>query len=369
MAIKSFSIQFSIRTRKIISLCLVISLLAVLSACGLTSSDEGNEPLNETLMALSVQQTVMAHQQAELDASATTAAQQATQAAQAAPVNPQPQPPAVDVAGTQAALAAQLTAAAPPPQLPAVTQAVQPPAQGNLNEMMRNAAIVVYEDVYSDPEFTPYVQKTFKAMGLNQVKYDAAAPGWLKTDLLGGAPGGRPWDLVILAIEDRDDVSGEYYEYLQNVLNQGSSVILEAWNIDDISQGAISPILIKCGVMVYPYVPETGSNNDAVMWPLGVPHPVLSDPNSGMSFTNALDTWLWAFDLGSKMALTGQGDAVMLLGTNAQETVQDGTLAVCMGGRLILQTFSSHSFPYETMGPLWENYITNALKVRFAGGG
>jgi hypothetical protein len=363
MKTQPFSTQFSLK-KTIFSACLAFFLLMSLVSCGFGSSNGGDQSLQNTQMALSVQQTVMAHQQAELDKNATAAAQQATIVAQGvqATALAQQQPPPVDVAATQAA-------AAPQPQPPAQTQPVVQPPAGNFNEMMHNASIVVFEDVYSDPEFTPYVQKTFKAMGLNQVKYDAAAQGWLKTDLLSGAPGGKPWDLVIMAIEERDDVSGEYYQYLNDVLNSGSSVILEAWNIDDISEGAISPILIKCGVTVYPYFPETGSNIDAVLWPLGVPHPVLSDPNSGMSFSGALDTWLDSGDLGSLMALTGQGDAVLLLGTNAQEKAQDGALAVCMGGQLILQTFGSHSFPYETMGPLWENYITNALKVRFQRGG
>jgi len=358
-------VHYSLIVKKFSLGCL--AALMFVSLVGCRSSNEADKNLQDTQMALSVQQTILAKQQTESGASATIAAQQATIQAQAA------QPPQAPQATSNTPATPVSPLPQPPlPQPPVVTEAApQPPAppSGNLNQMMQTASILVYEDVYSDPALTPYVQKTLKAMGLNQFKYDGNAQGWLKNDLLAGPGGGKPWDLVILAIEERDDVSGEYYEYVNTVLQQGSSVIIEAWNIDAISQGTISPILIKCGVTVYPYFAETGTNNDAVLWPLGAQSPLLSDPNSGMSFTYALDTWVDSFDLGSKMAMTGQGDAQLLLGTNAQEKMQDGTLASCMGGQLTLQTFSSHSFPYETMGPLWENYITNALKVRFQGRG
>jgi len=227
--------------------------------------------------------------------------------------------------------------------------------------MMKNASILLYEDMVEDVSEYRYVKRTLDAMGL-QYKDDGNAMGWLKSDLLGGK-----WDLVIIAVEYRTDVSGEFFDYLNSVLQQGSSVILEAFHLDEVSEGAVSPILAKCGVQVYPYVPKTGGTLDVVMWPLGVQHPVLEQPNSGMSFTRARDKWLWSFDLGFQMAQTGSGDAVLLLGTNAQEKLMDGTLAVCMGGQLTLQGFSSHSFEYTTMYPLWENMIYNALKIRLTG--
>jgi hypothetical protein len=175
---------------------------------------------------------------------------------------------------------------------------------------------------------------------------------------------------VILAVEMRTDVSGEYFDYLNDVLDAGSSVIVEAWHLDEISQGAISPILSHCGVSVYQYPTEGWDINDALIWPLpGSDSPLLQQPNSGMRFTKARDTWFYSFDLGSRMALTGQGDAQFLLGTNAQDSTRHGVLATCMKGQFTLQTFSSHTFPYDVMYPLWENYIYNALKVRYANSG
>jgi hypothetical protein len=113
-------------------------------------------------------------------------------------------------------------------------------------------------------------------------------------------------------------------------------------------------------------VPKFGTVNDVVIYPLPpANHPLLTQPNNALVFTKALDTWIWSNDLGTKMALTGTGDGQLLLGVNAQETMRDGTLAVCMDGQLILQTFSSHSFPYRVVGPLWKNYIYNALLWRY----
>jgi hypothetical protein len=343
---------------------LALLVLAALS-CGVNLGSD--DSLKETQMALGIQQTMLA-QQSVPDVNATNTAQQATIDAQAAlatsaaPVVLEPTPDLLATQIAQATLVSAQTPVVPPPP-----QVTEPPPPVDLDAMMQSASILLYEDIVNDPSVYRFVEKTLKSMGLNY-KDDGSAKGWLKSDLLGGAPGGKPWDLVILAIEARGQVTGEYFEYLMNVLNQGSSVILEAYHLDDVSEGAVSPILAKCGVIVYPYFPETGTINDAVMWPLGVPHPVLSEPNSGMTFTRANDFWFWSFDLGSKMALTGNGDAALLVGTDATEKFQDGTLAVCMNGQLTMQTFSSHTFPQDVMMLMWENYIYNALRTRFMGG-
>jgi uridylate kinase len=55
------------------------------------------------------------------------------------------------------------------------------------------------------------------------------------------------------------------------------------------------------------------------------------------------------------------------MATGATKRDRDGVLATCMNGQVTLQTFSSHSFNYDVMSPLWENMITNALKVRLLG--
>ena len=234
--------------------------------------------------------------------------------------------------------------------------------------MMKSAKILVYEDMANDPSEYFYVQRTLKFMGLNH-KWDGSAKGTFKTDLLSGAPSGGPWDLVIVAVEYRAGIQGEFFEYLGDVLNQGTSIIMEAWHLDQISSGTVSNILARCGVQVYEYFPKTGTPNDVVVWPISgaSSHPILNDPNSGLSFTKARTKWIPSGDLGDLMALKGSGDAQFLMGRNATQSDRDGVLATCMGGQLTLMTFSSHSFNYDVVSPLWENMITNALKVRLLG--
>jgi hypothetical protein len=230
---------------------------------------------------------------------------------------------------------------------------------------MKTAQILLFEDVVADPTKSRYFKQTLDSMGL-RYKDDGNAIGWLKNDMISGSPTGQPWDLIIMAIEERGEVSGEYFEYLQDVLNKGSSVILESWYLDAVSEGKISPILTKCGVQVYPYFPRSGDLTDVILYPLqaATSHPIMNNPNKGLSFTKSQYTWLFSGDLGSLMAMTGHGDPVFLLGRNPKKEGQDAALATCLGGQLILQTFSSHSFSYKTLGPLLENYIYFSLGVR-----
>lgn len=354
----------------------ILAICIAMLACNLNLGNSAANSLGPTQTAISLQMTSLAVQI------------QPTQTSGPTPIPLTTKGPSVDFAATSAALAAQLTATAqalelaaphpimletplpPSPQPPVEQPTPLPPSGEDLKAWMSGAAILVYEDMVTDPTESLYVKDTLKSMGLKNVKWDGNAMGWFKSDLL-SSPNGKPWDLVIIAAESRDEVSGEYFDYLSDVLNQGTSVIMESWYLDDVSEGKISPILSKCGITVYPYVPGAGSINDVVIYPLsgGSTHPVLNEPNRGLSFTQARDTWLWSFDLGSQMAFTGQGDAQLLLGTDPQQEGQDATLAVCQNGQITLQTFSSHSFPYRVMYPLWENMIYNALRVRFSSGG
>jgi hypothetical protein len=359
------------RQLKSIFILSVISVfLLICASCNFIAPDdekESDSKNEETRVALSVEETLSASQgNATIEAQqATIQAQAAMATSQAAQSTAQGQQPPVQVTApvSQETLVpvGVSTPQAPPPQ--------NPPPQGNINELMKSAQILLFEDAVADPSLKRYIKETLDNMGLNY-KDEGNAIGWLKNDLLSGSPAGKPWDLVILAIEARGNVSGEYFDYLEDVLNKGTSVIIEAWHLDAISQGKVSPILVQCGVQVYPYFPKNLDLTDVVLYPYTAAesHPIMNDPNRGLTFTKSLNTWLYFGDLGSLMAHTGQGDAIFLLGRDPGNEVKDAALATCMGGKLILQTFSSHSFSYERMGPLWENYITNALRVRFAGG-
>jgi hypothetical protein len=344
---------------------IILLLLIALVGCTLLSegtSDE-DDSLKETQIALAVQQTRLAEQELE----ATQSAEIESQAPPSSVEEPTP-----DIAATQSAM--ETAAAVPPvvdtpeePAAPTPTLQSQPSTE-DLRTMMKSASVLVYEDMANDPSEYFYVQRTLDYMGLNY-KWDGSAKGSFKTDLLGGSPGGGPWDLVIVAVEYRTGIQGEFFEYLGDVLNQGTSIIMEAWHLDEISAGTVSNILGRCGVQVYEYFPKTGTANDVVVWPISgaSSHPILSDPNSGLSFTKARTKWVPSGDLGDLMALTGSGDAQLLMATDATKRDRDAVLSTCMNGQLTLMTFSSHSFTYDVVSPLWENMITNALRVRLLG--
>jgi hypothetical protein len=99
------------------------------------------------------------------------------------------------------------------------------------------------------------------------------------------------------------------------------SVILEVWYLDKSFNGTASPLLTRCGL-------EFGLNwRDVpparmVIFPLDYTHPVLNQPNSGLSFTNTTSYW-WdptgrkVYDIGDLMKTSLSGDG--LLGTIATE--------------------------------------------------
>jgi serine/threonine protein kinase len=251
-----------------------------------------------------------------------------------------------------------------PSETPDQTAAAAPAlSEADLKTFMGAANILVYEDIVSDYE-VPYVRDTVDKMGL-KYKWDGSAKGRILADLSGGPEGGGTWDLVIIAMETRSISSGEVLPYLDAALQQGVSVILEAWNLDQTTNPARNDILDACGVSVKEYLPRTRTSLDFVVYPiLGASNPILSEPNTGLSFTNASTHWLASGDLGDLMSLTGSGDTQLLIGTDATQASTGGVLTTCMKDRLTLMTFSSHTFPFDTMEPLWENMIYNGLKTR-----
>ncbi len=372
--------KFNLTTIFALLLCL---LLLTASGCSFSINDGSSAKIESTQAALGVQETQIS-QKVNENIQATLAAQQAVIDAQVA------QQQAADLASAQIALAVQATLAAAQPapaveiqpaavvlptdaiqpaavptvQLPAAPPPVELPPAVDMDLLMKSANIVIYEDMVNDTKTTPYVKRTMDKMGL-LYKNDGSAKGWLKNDLLAGAKGGVPWDLVVLAVEYRGGISGEYFDYVNDVLNRGSSVIIEAYHLDQVSQGTVSTILARCGINIKNYVGKTQTLTDMVVWPISnISHPILNEPNSGLSFTKAVYYWPYS-DLGDLVSLTGSGDAQIILGRNADERTSGGVLTTCLGGQLTLLTTSSHNYSFQTIMPLWENMIYQALKYRF----
>jgi len=238
------------------------------------------------------------------------------------------------------------------------------PAIPSWEERMKKANILLFEDMVGIPKVRRYVKETLDRMGLPYEDIDSSK-GKLKERLIFGTRDGQPWDLIILAIENRDagSVTGEFFSYLLSNIDRGSAVIIEAWHLDRIHNGQIKPILDRCGVDVKNYVGSSGSTNDLLLWPL-VDHPILTEPNNYTKLTAPLLYWNPS-DYGDLMNLTGQGDAQLIIGLDRADKDKYGVVAVCLDGQLILQTFSSHNYYIDHVTVLWENYIYYLLKRHF----
>jgi hypothetical protein len=221
----------------------------------------------------------------------------------------------------------------------------------DLEAKMREAKILLYEDMWQ----SRYVKQALDAMGLPYVDVVDRA-GDFKAQLLSGTN----WDLIITAIEARSVVQGEFFVYLNENLNKGSSLILEIWNLDDIWAGQVSTLLTRCGVQ---FQADWWDPPQRSIWWLASEHPVLHEPNDGISLVHYQE--FWPGDAGDLLRKAPGGDAVMLAGIYATEKTSYATLVTCVDGRMIIQTHSTHDFKPTDIIPLWQNYIYNTLRARF----
>jgi len=345
-------------------------LLFVLSiSCSITIP--GGEANIETQTALSIQQTISARQaeqviiepsenqdgtvqaQAALDKLSQDATQTAQQAGEVSEVSQA----TLDSKTTQDAEQTEAAAA----QVP--TEQAAPTATIDMSTMLASANILLFEDMVNDPTVLRYYRDTLERMGLNYTDV-GSAKGKLKAELYSGAPDGKPWDLIILASEYKGSISGEFFDYVNDALDKGSSVILETWYLDKVHTGTARSILVRCGVEYetnWIRVPPQMMS----MYPLDPDHPILQEPNSGLTFTDTTSHWAYDYDIGDYMKLSQKDDATLVLGTRATDKTSRGTVTVCIDDRMILQTFNSHNLTFDKMRPLIENYIYNTLKARF----
>ncbi len=373
-------VQIKTRLAQAPMLVLMIAIVFVVSV-GLACNAPADESLAQTQVAINVQTTLLA-QQAEQS-------QQLTQAAQAVQPAESDQQSAEDAKVTLAALEAQITLAAQqaaeqaqaaaqthtpttttqppaPTQAPPPTQTL-PPTQAGVNDVdfdtwMRSASILLYEDMSGDFSVSRFIKPALDGMSLQYVDVKDAL-GHYKTQLLSGGPGGQGWDLIISGKELRTSVQGEFYVYLNDALNQGSSVIIEEWDMDSIASGKISTILSRCGVKFQAdWIDET--LDEQLLFPINGSLPVHHFPNEGISLTNPSGYWMWT-DLGDLMSLRPGSDAQMLWGARTNATDSYATAASCLDGRLIIQTYSSHSYGQDRIVLMWQNYIYNTLKARY----
>jgi hypothetical protein len=350
----------SMRRQSLITLGIV--LLFVTLACSVNMSNS-SPSLEQTKAALDLQSTILAQQAGQnqqatsqsfsltkmaADVQATVMVQQATQlAAQATQLaGQQPIAPAI----TQAPLPQTIQPG------PVVSQA---PNMVDVEQQIKKAKILLFEDMAGTGWYELWQDAL--DMGGYTYKDDGSAQGWFKDDLLGS----NDWDLIIAASESRTKIQGEFFVYLLTHINRGAAVIIEHWALDDLSEGKVAPILAKCGVAFQKdwFVPFFDVLNLSV-WILKPDSPIFHEPYEGISLRNFNNFWSASEDKGDLLKFVG-GDAEMLAGTIATSKMDHATLVSCLGGRMVIQTMSSHEYNRSMITMLMQNAIHYTLKNHF----
>lgn len=171
---------------------------------------------------------------------------------------------------------------------------------------------------------------------------------------------GTIYDLIIVGAEDKDKISGEFWDVINTRLQRDkAALIVEIWYLDREAAGPISQIMGKCGIRYQ----KDYDLADSIYW-WAPTHPIFNEPNTVLPLLHY--SRFWAGQTGDQIRLGGSGDAILLAGLQASPQNQEAVLAVCYEGRVIFQTFSDHDYRQEDIIPLWENYIYNTLKAHFA---
>jgi len=268
------------------------------------------------------------------------------------------------------AMSLQLTQAAmnnqvPPTQAPPVQQpanppppvAIQPTPTQDLMARMKSAKILVYENT-DERGIGMWVQEALNNLGLTYTQtgsYSGHFMEYLNSGII--------YDLIIVDAEDKDKISGEFWDVIdQRLTRDKAALIVEIWYLEREANGPINKVMGKCGIR---YQRDMDFDESIYWW---VPtHPVFNEPNTVMPLLHYSLFWTYGHgQAGDKIRLGGSGDAVLLAGHQSQPGTNDAVLATCLQGRMIFQTFSDHDYHEEDIVPLWENYIYNTLKAHFA---
>jgi len=305
-------------------LLVAVSLIFIL-ACTISTSNgptEAQPNFEATQAALNLQSTAMALQMT----------QAALNEQQQQPTQPPPPPE------TQ------------PPQPPT---AIPPTPTQDFQAKMNDAQILVYENT-DEYGIGMWVQDALDELGLNYTQTGSYSGTFMQH-----LNSGTDWDLIIVDAEAKDRIKGEFWDVINDrVIRKKAAVIVELWDLDLQSGGRLGDFLSSCGVRFRKDYPLA----DSIYW-WQPEHPVFNDPNVVLPLLHY--NRYWANQTGDEIMLTAGGDATMLAGLSVRKG-DEGVLATCHEGRVIVQTFSDHDYHRAEIIPLWKNYITYTLKNHFA---
>jgi hypothetical protein len=296
-------------------------------ACGLSIGPDTNSPpaFDPTKAALEFQATSMALQLT-----------QAAVNSQPPPAQPTPQPPQP---------ATSEPAAAPAQPLATPTE--------DMEARINSANVLVYENT-DEYGIGMWVQDALDGMGIKYTQTGSYSGHFMEY-----LNSGTKYDLMIVDAEAKDRISGEFWDVVNTRLTRDkAALIAEIWYLDTESNGPISKILSGCGIRYQ----KDYSLSDSIYW-WDPTHPVFNEPNTVLPLLHY--NRYWANQTGDQIRLGGSGDAELLAGLAAKKSNQEGVLATCYKGRVIIQTFSDHDYDQADIIPLWENYIHYTLKNHF----
>lgn len=242
-------------------------------------------------------------------------------------------------------------------ELPEVTETIQVD-DTDLDAKIQAANILLFEDVSG---VTPPKVRMVKE-ALDQANYSytdvGSAQGWLKDQLMADTG----WDLIIMSSEYGGRITGEYFDYLMDYAAKGTAIILEFWDLDSIFQGKSKAFLDECGIEFQ--VDWTGGAASSLRF-LQTDNPIFHEPNElSSSLKYSTRVWKDGGDLVKIKRYGGNvmGDAVLLIGTDPDQKESHAVLTSCMGGRVLIQTFTTHQYDSEDMTKLWQNYVYYTLR-------
>lgn len=305
---------------------LMFAVLFIL-ACGLSVAPNTSNPpaFDSTKAVLELQATSMALQLTQAALNAQPPAQ---------PTSPPPQPATSEPA----------TVAAP--------TEVQATPTVDVEAQIRSANVLVYENT-DEYGIGMWVQDALEGMG---IKYTQT--GSYSGHFMEHLNSGTKYDLIIVDAEAKDRISGEFWDVINTRLTRDkAALIAEIWYLDTESNGPIGKILGGCGIRYR----KDYSLADSIYW-WDPTHPVFNEPNTVLPLLHY--SRYWQNQAGDQIRLGGSGNATMLAGL-ASKPSDEGVLATCYDGRVIIQTFSDHDYDQADIIPLWENYIHYTLKNHF----
>jgi len=335
-----------------LSMALIAAVVILVQAACMTSATPAPAVpvVDETKVALGVAATSYALQQtADAGKAADEQAQQQND----------------DIQKTMDALSLQQTAIAiqqnqqPPQQQQPPALNVQPPVEqpspdpmAGMDEKIRNARVLIFEDTV-ELGIGQWIEETVQSMGITNYTQVNDYSGTFLEQL--NSP--TQWDLIIVGAEAKTKIQGEFWDAIMTHVNRKVAVIAEVWYLNFLGNGRIKTFTSECGV--------TYAGNydlaDSIYW-WDQFHPVFTTPNTAEPLIHY--SRYWGGETGDKLRVSG-GDARLVAGDSLKPHSDGGVIAVCMGGRTIIQTFSNHDYHEDQIKDLWENYITYTLTNHF----